>query len=199
MKGTLKVRLAGLALLALCLSGCGTYHYRVVQPATAVPPIDNRPITIHYEPLDYRLSKDRDRLAVLITNPTADRIVLLGSKSFVVDPRGESHPIRDRIIGPHSYTRMLIPPVPFTYAYPDYWAYPPFGAWGYMGSWYDPMWGPWGAPYWGPPPMSYNHVLTIYDWKWKEGPARLRLTYEQCGKTFEHDFEFFRELAKRKH
>jgi hypothetical protein len=135
---------------------------------------------------------------MLITNPTGDRIVMLGTRGFAVDPRGESHPIHDRIIGPHSYSRMLVPPVPFTYAYPDYWAYGPGWGWGFVGSWYDPMWGPWYGPgFWGPPPISYNQLLTVYDWEWKEGPVRLRLTYERAGKTFEHDFEFLRERMKR--
>ncbi len=114
-----------LALLfgaTLCLDGCTTYRYRIVQPTSGTPPISAQPATIHYDPLDYRLYRFRERLAMHVTNPTADRIVLLGNRSFVVDPNGESHPIRERVLGPHSFTQFLLPPIPFTYAYPDYWA-----------------------------------------------------------------------------
>ncbi len=180
--------------IALCVTGCTTYQYRVVKPASGAPPVAEQPVTIHYDPLDYRLYKYRDHLAMHVTNPTDDRIVLLGNRSYVIDPPGESHPIRDRVIGPHSFTRFLLPPIPFTYAYPDYWAWGPGWGWGW--GWYDPFWG--GPGWWGPPPMTYQQVITAYDWRWKTGPARLKLTYQRGDKVFEHDFEFVREPEKRK-
>jgi hypothetical protein len=130
-----------------------------------------------------------------IANPTDDRIVLLGGRSFVVDPKGESHPLRDRVIGPHSFTRMLLPPIPFTYAYPDYWGWGPH--WGWGPGWYDPFWGGWYAPgFYGPPSVSYEQVLTVFDWEWKTGLVRLRLTYDRNGKFFEHNLEIIREPSK---
>ena len=48
--------------------------------------------------------------------------------------------------------------------------------------------------YWGPPPVAYYQVSTVFDWNWKTGPARLRLTYDRNGQTFEHDLEIIREL-----
>ncbi len=190
MKLHLPLLLAGLVALS---SGCVSYRYRVVEPSTGAPPVASQPVFIHYDPLDYRLSKDHDRLAMQISNPTSDRIVLLGHRSYAVDPRGESHPLRDRVIGPHSFTVMLVPPIPFTYAYPDYWAWG--GYWG--PGWYDPFWGGWYGPWYGPPPVSYATVRTGYDWKWTTGVARLRLTYERNGKYFEHNFEFVREEDKK--
>ena len=178
---------------SLFLSGCSTYQYRVLQPSTGTPPVAARPVPIHYEPLDYTLTRDHDRLMVSVNNPTDDKIVLLGNRSFVVDPFGESHPVRDRVLAPHSYARFVLPPVPFTYAYPDYYAYGPGWGWFYAGSWYDPLWGP---GWWGPPPMTYREVLTNFDWRWKNGPARLHLAYDRAGNTFEHDFEFVKEKVK---
>jgi hypothetical protein len=151
-----------------------------------------QPVLIRYEPLEYTLVREHDRLAMQINNPTEDRIALLGYRSYVVDPQGESQPIRDRILAPRSFARLILPPVPFSYAVPDYWGYGPGWGWTYPGSWYDPFWGP-GIGWWGPPPMSYYQLLTVYDWQWKTGPARLRLTYERAGKVFEHDFELVRE------
>ncbi len=185
-----------LAAVMLCASGCTTYRYRVVQPTAGAPAVTSQPVRVHFEPLDYDLYRYHDRLVMHVTNPTSDRVALLGNRSFVVDPQGESHPIRDRVLGPHSFTQFVLPPIPFTYAYPDYWAYGP--AWGWGWGWYDPFWGPWYGPgWWGPPPVSYVHVYTPYDWKWKNGIARLKLTYDRAGKVFEHDFEIVREPDKR--
>ena len=184
-----------LALTAVWLCGCQTYQYRIVQPATAAPVIDKAPIAVRDDPLDYLFSRYRDRLAVEINNPTDDRMVLQGGRSFTIDPQGESHPLRDRVIGPHSFTRLLLPPIPFTYAYPDYWDWGP--GWGWGLGWYDPFWGgSYGPWFYGPPSLAHESVLTVYDWEWKSGLMRLRFSYDRNGKTFEHNFEIIREPAK---
>lgn len=184
-----------LGLAALCLCGCQTYQYRILQPAAGAPVIDKVAVTVHYDPLDYSFSRYRDHLVVNVRNPTDDRLVLQGGRSFAIDPQGESHPLRDRVIGPQSFARFLLPPIPLTYPYPDYWDWGP--GWGWGPGWYDPFWGgSYGPWFYGPPPVSYERVLTVYDWDWKSGLARLRLTYERNGKTFEHNFEIVREPAK---
>jgi hypothetical protein len=178
-------------IILVSLSGCTTYRYRVVQPP-GVAAVETQPVRVHVDPLDYTLFARHDRLGMHITNPTDDRILLLGSRSYVIDPQGESHPIRDRALGPHSFTELLLPPIPFSVPYPDYSVYGPGWGWGYTGSWYDPFWGP-GLGWWGPPPIAYHRILTVYDWQWKGGPVRLRLAFERNGKNFEHDFEFVKE------
>jgi hypothetical protein len=190
----MKARFVLLAAVGLALSGCTTYRYRVVQPDTGAPTISSVPVTFHYDPLNYRMFRDHEHLAMNVDNPTDERIVLVGDKSFVVDPRGESHQIRSRVIAPHSFTWLLLPPIPMSYAYPAYWGYGPGWGWGYPGMWCDPFW---GLGWWGPPPVAYYQVRTQYDWEWKTGPARLRLTYERAGKAFEHDFEIVREPDKK--
>ncbi|HWW00184.1 MAG TPA: hypothetical protein VNZ64_10855 [Candidatus Acidoferrum sp.] len=189
----MKANLLFLVAVAACVSGCHTYQYRIVQPATSPSVVADQPVTVRLDPLEYHLRRVHDRLEVTISNPTDDRLALLGNRSYVVDPRGESHPLRGHVLGPHSFTRMFLPPPPLTYPYPD-WA-----AWGWGWGWgpYNPFWSPYyGSVYWGPPPVAYYQVTTAYDWGWKTGPARLRLTYERNGKTFEHDFEFIREPMK---
>jgi len=181
-----------LALAVLCFWGCQTYQYRIVHPPGGSPVVDKVAVTVHYDPLDYHFSCYHDHLAVNVSNPTDDRIVLEGGRSFAVDPQGESHPLHDRVIGPHSFARLVLPPIPFTYAYPEYWDWGP----GCGPGWYDPFWGGWYGPwYYGPPSIRYQQVTTVYDWDWKTGLARLQLTYERKEKTFEHDFEIVREPA----
>ena len=191
----MKPSLLSLVVFAACLCGCQTYQYRILQPATSPAIVADQPVTVRLDPLDYRLTRLHDRLALTISNPTEDRLALLGNRSYIVDPRGESHPLRGQVLGPRSYAHLYLPPPPLTYAYPDWGAY----GYGYGWGWgpYDPFWSPfYGPALWGPPPVGYYQVRTPYDWSWRNGPVRLRLTYDRNGKTFEHDFELLREPGK---
>ena len=191
----MKMKVLPLFLASMCLCGCASYQYRITQPAPGGTVTSKQPVALHYDPLDYHFSTYEDRLVMNISNPTDDRIGLQGGRSFVVDPKGESHPLRDRVIAPHSFTRMLLPPIPFSYPYADYWGWG--SPWGYWGpGWYGPYWGGGWYGWYGPPPVSYQHVLTVFDWEWKTGLARLRITYERAGKTFEQDLEIVREEEK---
>src|SRR5215470_13409346 len=106
----MKAKFLLLLLASTNLCGCVSYQYRILQPATGTSVMSKKqPVALHYDPLDYQLSIFEDRLLMNISNPTEDRIDLQGSRSFVVDPKGESHPLRDRVIGPHSFTRMVFP------------------------------------------------------------------------------------------
>jgi hypothetical protein len=189
----MKAHLLLLSASMVCLSGCATYDYRVVKPSGIPQPVADQPVIVQYDPLDYQLVRSKERLAMSIVNPTEDRIILLGERSYVVEPQGESYPLPGRILAPHSHTRMLLPPIPFTYSYPD-WRW----GWGWGWAAYNPYWGPYyGAPaYYGPPPPSYYQIMTPEDWTWNTGSARFRLTYERNNKIFEHDFEIIREERK---
>lgn len=192
----MKRRLLVFATAAFILCGCRTYVYRVVQPGGVAQPIADQPVIVRYPPLEYRLVRQKDRLAMRVLNPTTERLTLDGGRSYVVDPEGESHPIRSRILGPNSFTRMLLPPLPFTFAYPDYsWGWGM--GWGWRWGPYDPFWGPlYGPAFYGPPPISYGQVISRYDWIWKTGQIRLHLTYQSNTNGFDHEFQIVREQAK---
>ena len=182
-----------LAATVSFLCGCASYQYRIVQPPTTAVVVEDHTVTIPMDPLEYAVAMTRDRLSVSIWNPTEDRLSILGNRSFAVDPRGESHPLRGQVLAPRSFARIYLPPPPLSFAYPDYgWGW----GWGWGWGPYNPYWGPYYGPYWGPPPLVYYQVTTAYDWTWETGPARLRLTYDRNGKTFEHEFEFVREERK---
>jgi hypothetical protein len=176
------------ALIALA-GGCRSYVYDLVEPPAAVQRIAGEPITVQYDPLEYHLSRQHNRLSVRIVNPTDDRIMLVGNRSYAVDPHGESHPLRGGMIAPHSHTAMLLPPEPITFPYYGWGGWGPGWGWGWApyGPYYDPYY-----PGYYAPPVYYHQIATPYDWEWKTGHARLRLTYERDGKTFDHDFEIIR-------
>src|SRR6185437_1879477 len=91
------------ALLALSLGGCAHYEYDLVQPADLTAHVATKHDTIvHVDPLEYRLRTVDNRLVVQIFNPTDDNIQLIGPRSTVVDPQGQSHPLQGGPIPPHS-------------------------------------------------------------------------------------------------
>jgi hypothetical protein len=181
------VDLFGLLLLAVWGTGCHSYVYRVVKPVeSAGVVVGDQPVSIRYEPLRYQLTRKRDRLAIRIQNPTADRIILKGEKSYVIDPAGESHPLVGSALGPGSYLNMLFPPKAPTAQVTSGtggWAWAPGYRGGFAGS--DPVF--------YPPTVTTYEFQTAYDWKWEKGVAQVRFSYEQEGKTFEHDFEIVRQ------
>jgi hypothetical protein len=180
------------ALAGLVLGGCATYHYRVVEPSIAAEPIRNHVVTAAYDPLEYRMVSYCDRLSVQIYNRTDAPIVLAADKSYVVDPRGETHPLRGHVIGPHNYSGMLLPPEPIEDS-----------GWGPGPAW-NLGWGcipfvPFHDPLYGEscdPPVYYNEVKGVYDWHWGSGSARLHLAYESDGGSFDHNLKLVRETGR---
>ncbi|MDB6109193.1 MAG: hypothetical protein JWR69_943, partial [Pedosphaera sp.] len=70
------------------------------------------------------------------------------------------------------------------------------GGWGGWGGPYSPYGGGFYNDFYYSPAPWYYEIRTPYDWEWKTGPARLRLSYERNGQTFEHNFEIIREREK---
>jgi len=51
-----------------------------------------------------------NRLVIDIENKTDEPIQLLGNQSSVVDPEGQSHPLRSQTMAPHSFVKLILPP-----------------------------------------------------------------------------------------
>ena len=158
----------------------------MVQPGQSPQLIGEQPVTVVYEPLRYHVSRHDEQLVLQIENPTANPVNLVGQKSYVVDPAGESRPIRGRSIAPHSYVQMRLPPTRqtmTTYGYgPGY--YGPYGPY-----WYYPY-----GPYYYPYTYAQSfELVTPYDWKWQQGDVRLQLSYSYQATSFEHQFLFSKQ------
>src|SRR5690349_18498614 len=101
------------ALAALACGGCVRYAIDVVKPEDLAGPVpSNAPKELAIDPLVYDLQTVEDRLVVIIHNDTDEAVKLLGEDSYVVDPKGESHPLPTRAIASHSGTKLILPPVP---------------------------------------------------------------------------------------
>jgi hypothetical protein len=105
-------------ILTWLLSACTRYEYDIVHPPDLATHISKQEVSVPREPLLYRMQVVDNHLVMLIDNPTDDPYQLLGEQSTVVDPGGQSHPLRPMAIAPHSFGKLIIPPVSPRYYYP---------------------------------------------------------------------------------
>jgi hypothetical protein len=181
------MRIMPLILLLLAASGCTTYEYDLVRPEDQARHIGSKNFeTVTIDPLEYRLQSYDNRLVMEIHNPTSDLIALLGDRSAVVDPNGQSHPLRSQSIAPVSYIKLIFPPIR-----------PTVQGWGPtvgMGVGYNT-----GAVNRAPYVYDEPHYYTVYDessalyWDWKgETDVRMTLVFRRGEKTFGHELVFHR-------
>jgi hypothetical protein len=184
-------------LLGLC--GCARFEYRLAEPAQSAQTITGQETRLEWPPADYRLKERHPMLVMTILNPSTQPLLMIGPRSYVVDPRGETHPIQGGTIAPRSYIGMVFPPQP-----PEYRAMPTFGfgmgyGWGspYGGTPYGTAFGFPYDPFYAPGPLDITPVNLPHFWDWRTGVVRLHLAYAQQGtNTVEHDFVFERRRVK---
>ncbi len=189
-----------LLFLSAGLCGCAHYRYSVVQPANLAATVGKDPVSLDYSPLRYQLAERDDRLALRINNTTDSPVTLLGNRSYLVTPKGESQPLKSAIIAPHSFIGMAFPPAPSVYrAYPHFgWGFGFGGPLYYHGSHFAPYA---GFSYYNDPfyygPTDYYLVNPHGYWEWKTGEMRLHLSYQGAPtNTFDHEFLFLRQKVK---
>ncbi len=211
-------------LLTLLLAvGCTHYEYDLVRPSDLAQHIGSKEDVIAaLDPLEFRFRSYEDHLVIRIFNPTDDPIHVLGGRSSVVDPKGQSHPIRDATIESHSFVKLILPPPPpYVASHPpgtdedvgmspeiaddNHPVYLMNGGDGHFQGVHREFIGGWGWSYYDPwycdcyAPRYY----VLYDaddttyWDWHgETRARLALSFERNGKTYRDEFEFQRVKVK---
>ena len=179
--------------LLLLAGGCARYEFDLVEPPDLTMHVGrDKESVVKRDELEYRMLAVENRLLMFVVNSTDDAIELIGPESTAVDPAGQSHPFRSQSIAPHSFVKLILPPMrPYYRAGPTFGfglgihAYRGRGAFG--DGFYDPFW---DEP-------RYFAVVdendTVY-WNWEdEGEARVRLTYRRGKESFHHDFTFRRK------
>jgi len=183
------------ATIALLLGGCAHYEYDLVQPVALTAHIATKADTVvRVDPLEYRLRTVDNRLVVQVFNQTDDDVQLLGERSSVVDPEGQSHPLRGGPIPPHSFLKLILPPMrPQVYDSGPTWGLG-VGVGVGRSERRDPFYDPAMAGFHDEP-----RYLSIHDendtryWDWNgEGDARLSLVFQRAGSEFKQDFAFRR-------
>jgi hypothetical protein len=108
-----------LVIAWLACTGCTRYEYDITHPPDLATHIAKDEAVVAREPFQYRMKVVDNHLVMLIDNRTDDAFQLLGEQSSVVDPNGQSHPLRPMAIAPHSYGKLIFPPVEPRYYYPS--------------------------------------------------------------------------------
>ena len=182
-----------LMLLALWVAGCAQYEYEIVSPPEMAQHVGSKTdIVLWRDPLQYRLISADNHLVIRIFNSTSDRIQLLGPQSVAVDPQGQSHPLRNLMVAPNSFVKLILPPMR-----PDIAPSGPvigigIGAgFGYAGPYglgfYDPLWE-------RPRYYAVYDTENTYFWDWPDqGDVRLTLVFQRDDqKPLSQDFVFHR-------
>src|SRR5687768_7678495 len=98
-------------LMCFGLAGCAKYEYDLVQPSEPAAHVGTKDwVTAPMDPLSYRLITVDSHLVMQIHNPTETPVQLLGDRSTLVDPQGESHPLKSQTIAPQSFAKLILPP-----------------------------------------------------------------------------------------
>jgi hypothetical protein len=101
-----------IALALLSLSACSVYEYDVLKPdALSGRAATAQPLVAQLDGLEYRLQSIENRLVVKIFNQSDVPVSVLSPQSTVVDPAGQSRPVRPVTIQPGSFARIILPPI----------------------------------------------------------------------------------------
>src|SRR5687767_8404246 len=106
-------RLVFAMLCAASFTGCARYEYDIVKPPELAQHVGSKsPVRFPLGDLEYALQASDNHLVMLITNRANEPVKLLGGDSYAIDPKGESHPLTDRVIPPGSHAKLILPPPP---------------------------------------------------------------------------------------
>jgi hypothetical protein len=208
------MRSASIAIFALfiCIvsgaGGCARYEYDLVEPREMTRHVGRSvDAVVEIDPFTYRLRSIDNRLVMRVYNNTDESIELLGDKSTVVDPDGQSHPLRSQAIAPKSFIKLIFPP-PRPQVYDSS---PTFGVGVGYGMRVDAIPGPppdglpdrsdfhthypqW-EPYFRDEPQYISVVdeSNTYYWDWKGvGESRINLVYRRGDSELRQGFVFRR-------
>jgi hypothetical protein len=189
----IRLALAILCLASFALQGCAKYEIRLVEPAEFAQTLRSEEIAFSRPPIDYRANDLKGRMGFRMLNPGDEPIALLGDKSYVVDPRGESHPLKNVTIAPRSFVAMSVPPIERVYRGGS-----GFGLGVGVGSFSDGgfVGGSVGHDLYDGPSSYSDLYATVRVWPWETGEVRMHVTYQRGQETIEHDFVFTRQKVK---
>lgn len=184
----------GIVPILLLAGGCATFEYDLVQPASVARHIGSKnEEIITLDSIEYRMITVDNRLVMRAYNTNDQPMTLNGDRSVLVDPDGQSHPLRTMTIAPRSFVKLILPPLPTRVERvgPSIG----IGVGGVFGSARRARY--YGYDYYGYDAPRY---MVIYDndayfWTWtNEGEVRLTLAYEQGQTSVRHEFV----IARRK-
>jgi hypothetical protein len=171
-----------LGLLVLC--GC-QYDFTIVQPADHAAVIGAKaPTSVVLPPVEYGFQAAEGRLVMEIRNPGKDAVVVDGTRSSIVDPAGESHPLQGQLIPGGAYAKFILPPMRHEHGPPDFLHV------GVIAQSTNGVDGTLGAPI---EPVYMGELDPPDDWDWHgETNIRVTVTILHGADAVVHEFEFHR-------
>ncbi len=98
--------------MLLAAVGCTHYDYDIVDPPDAARHVGpDQWVDVPFPPLVYHFITEDNYLICRIENSSDAAIQLLGDRSVVVSPDGQSHPLRSETIAGHSFIKLVFPPL----------------------------------------------------------------------------------------
>ena len=99
-------------LLLLPLVGCASYEYDLLRPEELAGRASSKEALVRtIGPIEYRMVTVENRLVIKMFNTSDQPIKLLAPESTIVDPDGQSRPVKASAIQPKSFARLVLPPV----------------------------------------------------------------------------------------
>lgn len=196
MRTKIATVLVGL-MLSASLTGCAQYEFDVIKPPLA--PGEQRigtkdDVVFEIEPIRYRMRTVENRLVIRAFNPNAEPVELVGSQSAVVDPTGQSRPVKGQVLPPGAFVKLILPPMP-----PEYVSDDGVRVGGMGGAGYGPAV---GRAEFGLGGYDQAAEYTLRDggqvyWDWDgETEVRVVLVFKMGEKTFNHELQFGKRKVK---
>jgi hypothetical protein len=185
---------AGAVALVLGVSGCTNYVYDVVKPTIETPVVGKvDDVVFTAEPVRYRMRVVDNRLVIRVFNATMEPVELVGTRSAIVDPSGQSRPVRGQTIPPGAFAKLILPPIR-----PEFVSDTGFRLESSSGG-YGPGLGRSEFGYDSPGvPTEYRlRDGGEFYWEWTgDGPARVILVFVHEGKETTQELVFSRRKAE---
>ncbi len=106
------IRYLAICCLSMLLVGCTSYNYTVTDSTHPSQRVNkDTQTTLKIDPLIYGMLVKENRLVLTVKNTLSDPVELLGTKSTVVDQKGQSHPLRSQTIAPNAFIKLILPPL----------------------------------------------------------------------------------------
>ena len=112
MEYIMMIRYLAICCVSMLLVGCTNYNYIVTDSKHLSQRVSkDTQTTLKIDPVIYGMVVKENRLVLTIKNTLADPVELLGTKSTVVDEKGQSHPLRSQTIAPNAFVKLILPPL----------------------------------------------------------------------------------------
>jgi len=183
--------------LACLAGGCAHYEFKITSPPDMRRHVGTKEeVILRLDPLEYRMISFEDHLVIRIYNRSSATIQFLGEQSTVVDPSGQSHPLRGLAIPTGSFMKLVLPPMPhYLGASGPYIGVGMGVGYVYGGEWRDGL--GFDNPMWTEPRYVAVDEPGGVTWRWEgETDVRLLLSFQAGNeKPFTQEWVFHRKKS----